>query len=73
MELGTEGYTHAAEVWDLSIVQGPFVLCRPVPNPNRPIRTKQTHCYNDALTLAGEVVITLVDIGARPVDKPAGG
>ena len=32
----TEGYTYA-EVWDLCIVQGPF-SCRPVPNPNRPIR-----------------------------------
>ena len=33
----TEGYTYAARVLDLSLVQG-AVFCRPVPNPNRPIR-----------------------------------
>jgi hypothetical protein len=32
----TEGYTYAATVWDLSLVQGP--LSHPTPNPNRPIR-----------------------------------
>ena len=32
----TEGYTHAAEVWDLSIVQG--IFCRAVPNLSVTIR-----------------------------------
>jgi hypothetical protein len=30
-----EGYTFAAKVWALSLVQGSFSV---VPNPNRPIR-----------------------------------
>jgi hypothetical protein len=32
----TEGYTYAANVWDLSLVQGPFLS--PVPIPNVTIR-----------------------------------
>jgi hypothetical protein len=38
----TEGYTYDAKVWDLSIIQGP---CRPVLNPNRPIRSFCTSPY----------------------------
>jgi hypothetical protein len=30
-----EGYTYAVEVWDLSIVQGPFSVAVPYPNPLR--------------------------------------
>jgi hypothetical protein len=29
----TEGYTYAARVWAMSLVQG-LILCRPVPNPD---------------------------------------
>jgi hypothetical protein len=32
-----EGYTYAATVWAVSVVQGPF-FCRPAPNPNATIR-----------------------------------
>jgi hypothetical protein len=39
-----EGYTYAANVWALSVVQGPFILCRPVPNHTRPIRNTKSHC-----------------------------
>jgi hypothetical protein len=35
----TEGYTYAARVKAVCLVQGSFSVCRPVLNPNSPIRT----------------------------------
>jgi hypothetical protein len=32
----TEGYTHAAEVWDSSLVQGPFSVAPSCPTDNSP-------------------------------------
>ena len=41
MQLRCSSYTHATNVWALSIVH------RPVPNPTRPIRTKHITLYTD--------------------------
>jgi hypothetical protein len=42
--------TNVPKVWASSIVvHGPFIVCRPVPNPIRPIRNRTNHCPHSLL------------------------